>query len=134
MRKVIDFEKYGNVVRFIMGDADLENWGGDDWNDSPYEDNAGSVYDQYEMGQPIEVAWGGNYLVKQPIGIGASKDGMKNRTYPMIVVLKTQPEDGWYSDSYIRVVSNEKAVRFYMGMDEEDLKALVALSGGTILC
>lgn len=134
MRKVIDFEKYGNVVRFIMGDADLENWGGDDWNDSPYEDNAGSVYDQYEMGQPIEVAWGGDYLVKEPIGIGVSKDGMKNRAYPMIAVLKTQPEDGWYSDSYIRVVSNEKAVRFYMGMDEEDLKALVALSGGTILC
>ena len=34
MRKVIDVEQYGNVVRFIMGDATLEDWGGDDWNDS----------------------------------------------------------------------------------------------------
>lgn len=134
MRKVIDFEKYGNVVRFIMGDADLENWGGDDWNDSSYEDNAGSVYDQYEMGQPIEVAWGGDYLVREPIGTRASKDDMKDRIYPMIVVLKSQPEDCWYSDSYIRVASNERAVRFYMGIDEEDLKSLIALSGGTILC
>lgn len=134
MRKVIDFEIFGNVVRFIMGDAALEDWGGDDWNDSPYYDNAGAVYNQFEMGQPIEVAWGGDYLVKEPLGTKASKDDMKDRTYPMIVVLKSQPEDGWYSDSYIRAVSNEKAVRFYMGMDEEDLKSLIALSGGTILC
>ena len=112
----------------------MEDWGGDDWNDSPYYDNAGSVYNDFEMGRPIEVAWGGDYLVKEPLGTKASKDDMKDRTYPMVVVLKSQPEDGWYSDSYIRVVSNEKAIRFYMGMSEEDLKSLIALSGGTILC
>lgn len=44
--KIIDFERKGNLVRFYLGDDDLEEWYGDDWNDTPYEHNAGQVYDE----------------------------------------------------------------------------------------
>ena len=43
---IIDFERKGNVVRFYIGDTNA-NYHGDDWNDRPYEHNAGTVYDRY---------------------------------------------------------------------------------------
>lgn len=43
--KIIDFERKGNLVRFYLGDDDLHDWSGDDWNDTPYEYNAGQVYE-----------------------------------------------------------------------------------------
>ena len=71
--KIIDFEKKGNVVRFYLGEQ-TENWGwtnpeykdytgktptwlkpsdryyGDDWDDKPYEHNAGTVYGEFIKG------------------------------------------------------------------------------------
>lgn len=68
--KIVDIERKGNVVRFYLGQK-TANWGwtnpnykdfsgntpkwlkpsdtfyGDDWDDIPYESNAGSVYDQF---------------------------------------------------------------------------------------
>lgn len=43
--ELIDFKKRGNAVRLYFG----RNGGqtGDDWNDRPYEHNAGVVYDEY---------------------------------------------------------------------------------------
>lgn len=46
--QIIDFEKIGNVVRFYLGNNG-EQWG-DDWDDAPYDFNAGAVYDQYVQG------------------------------------------------------------------------------------
>lgn len=43
--QVIDVETKGNVIRFYIGENGKQ-WG-DDWNDAPYEHNAGVVYDQY---------------------------------------------------------------------------------------
>lgn len=31
--KIIDFERKGNLVRFYLGDDDLAEWYGDDWNE-----------------------------------------------------------------------------------------------------
>lgn len=45
--KVIDIERKGNVLRIYFGNDTLKDWYGDDWNDRPYEDNAGLVYDVY---------------------------------------------------------------------------------------
>jgi len=46
--EVIDFEKKGNLVRFYLGENGKQ-WG-DDWDDAPYEHNAGKVYDKYIKG------------------------------------------------------------------------------------
>lgn len=72
--KVIDCERKGNVIRFYLGKK-IADWGwtnpdykdprdgkrpawlkpsdtfyGDDWDDAPYQDNAGRVYDQFIYG------------------------------------------------------------------------------------
>ncbi|TET08092.1 MAG: hypothetical protein E3J83_04250 [Candidatus Atribacteria bacterium] len=46
--EIIDFEKKGNVIRFYLG-KNGKQWG-DDWDDIPYEHNAGKVYDEYIKG------------------------------------------------------------------------------------
>ena len=38
------------MVRFYLGKDTLEKYYGDDWNDTPYECNAGTVYDEYISG------------------------------------------------------------------------------------
>ena len=70
--KIIDFKKKGNVVRFYLGE-ETPDWGwtrsdytrngttpdwlkpsdryyGDDWDDRPYEHNAGQVYEEFIKG------------------------------------------------------------------------------------
>lgn len=43
--QIIDIERKGNVIRFYVGENGKQ-WG-DDWNDAPYEHNAGTVYEEY---------------------------------------------------------------------------------------
>lgn len=37
-------------MRFYLGDDNLTEWYGDDWDDTPYECNAGEVYGEYVKG------------------------------------------------------------------------------------
>ena len=48
--KIIDWRRNGNVVRLFLGRDNLDRWYGDDWNDRPYEHNAGSVYKEFVSG------------------------------------------------------------------------------------
>ena len=48
--KVIDWEKKGNAVRFYLGRNSCAGWYGDDWNDRPYDCNAGRVYKKFICG------------------------------------------------------------------------------------
>lgn len=42
---IIDIQAKGNVLRFYLGENGTQT--GDDWNDVPYEHNAGKVYDEF---------------------------------------------------------------------------------------
>lgn len=43
--EIIDCERKGNLIRFYLG-KNGKQWG-DDWDDAPYEHNAGRVYDEF---------------------------------------------------------------------------------------
>lgn len=46
--KIIDVGSKGNVLRVYFGEDSLgKNYYGDDWDDKPYESNAGEVYDKF---------------------------------------------------------------------------------------
>lgn len=46
--KIIDADNKGNVIRVYFGEDSLgKDYYGDDWDDNPYEDNAGRVYDNF---------------------------------------------------------------------------------------
>jgi hypothetical protein len=101
MSKIIDFERKGNVVRFYLGADDCEDYWGDDWNDAPYDCNAGRVYERYITGVK-DVAFPFDALVLEPSSewIGdvfhRSKEDMKKRIVPCIIIVpKELCEDSW---------------------------------------
>lgn len=124
--KIIDFEKRGNLVRFYLGKDDLDNWYGDDWNDRPYEYNAGIVYPEFESGY-CDIVFPFNKIVAEPRNDyrnhGNSdwcKDDMRERKVPCIVVVNR--DDYWGEDEFSRFVADANAVKYYFGdhMDPSD--------------
>lgn len=125
--KIIDWNRQGNVIRLLLAPDALDDWSGDDWNDRPYEHNAGEVSDRYvthtqDVAVPLDLEvmepaddWraGGNSHW--------SKDDMKARRIPMLVVAPTEP---WYRGDWDRLIGRDDAVRVYMGDPPERLTAL----------
>ena len=63
--KIIDFNKEGNAVRFFLGKKDCNDYWGDDWNDRPYEHNAGRVYGKFIEGY-VDIGFDLDTLVLEP--------------------------------------------------------------------
>ena len=110
--KIIDFARKGNVVRFYLGEDNLDLWYGDDWDDAPYEHNAGQVYDEY-VSAVKDISFPFDALVLEPqddwnyYGNSAwSKDDMVARKTPCIIVVP--PE---------KINDIEDRFSFYVGMD-----------------
>jgi len=61
--EIIDFERKGNLIRLYLG-KNGEQWG-DDWDDMPYEHNAGRVYEEYVKGY-YDIAIDFDYEVEEP--------------------------------------------------------------------
>jgi len=119
--KIIDWERKGNLIRFILGNEDLKDWWGDDWNDVPYQHNAGRVYDKFISGyKVIVVPW--EYNVYEPKDFGQySKNDMKSRNIPMLIITK---EYLW--DAYQKLLKKkEDLILIYMGDDPSKLSKLV---------
>ena len=123
--KIIDFKKKGNVVRFFLGKDGLKEWGGDDWNDRPYEHNAGEVYEEYVAGYR-DVFFPFNFAVVEPKDgnwNGNSdwcKDDMKERKIPCIIAIRqTEEEDwnNWHDDDFMHWVGGDSPdiIKFYFG-------------------
>lgn len=136
MRKVIDFERKGNVVRFYLGDDSLEDWCGDDWNDAPYEYNAGVVYPRYCIGA-IDLLVPFDCGVYDPqdgfYNSTFSKDDMKARVTPCIVVLDENAVknlDG--CDYFGRAVGMSASYKVYFGEPEDDIVCLAEQVGAVV--
>lgn len=119
--KIIDFEKKGNVVRFYLGDDNCDDYWGDDWDDRPYEHNAGTVYDEFVSGH-IDVAFPFDCNVLDAESDyryhGNSpyrKDDFKKRHAPCIIVLPAEivKEDYCSNDSYSQYLGSQLVERFY---------------------
>ena len=55
MTKILDFECFGNIVKLYLGETTVGIYG-DDWNDTPYEHNAGTVYDKF-YSKTVDIAF-----------------------------------------------------------------------------
>lgn len=114
--KIIDFERKGNVVRFYLGADELESWHGDDWDDIPYEHNAGRVYDEFVVGyHDITVPF--DYTVMEPrdghINSRWNKLDMVKRRVPCIIIVPDELE--WYSGDFNDYVGAAGVKRYYFG-------------------
>lgn len=126
MSKIIDFERKGNVVRFYLGADDCSDYWGDDWDDAPYDCNAGTVYDEYVSGVK-DIAFPFDSLVLEPSsdwnGSNShySKEDMKNRVVPCIIVVpKEVCADSW-KDRFCDWIGADGIKKIYFGDLEEVL-------------
>ena len=119
MKNIIDWARKGNVVRFYLG-SETDGWGwlnpddeeakelfkydkesmeaslgrkpyGDDWDDAPYESNAGPVYDRFVKGHK-DVAFGYDTIVLEPsdgvLNSKYSKEGLQDGNAPIIIAIE----------------------------------------------
>lgn len=144
--KIIDFEKKGNVVRFYLGEK-TDDWGwtrpdyirngatpdwlkpsdsyyGDDWNDRPYEHNAGQVYEEFIKGHK-DIAFDFDDLVLEPAdgtwdrNSHWSKEDMIARKVPCIIAVpKEIYQDSW-DKAFDTWVSADGIKKYYFGDEME---------------
>lgn len=99
--QIIDFDRKGNVVRFYLGENTREVTG-DDWDDKPWEHNAGTVYDEY-IKDVKDISFPFDDLVLDPssgvLNSCYSKEDMQKRIIPCIIVIpKELADESWYDD------------------------------------
>lgn len=142
--KIIDFKKKGNVVRFYLGE-ETPDWGwtrsdyirngktpdwlkpsdsyyGDDWDDRPYEHNAGQVYEEFIKGYK-DVAFDFDDLVLEPAD-GAwncnsrwCKDDMVARKVPCIIAVPKEVHQDSWDDAFDTWAGADGIKKYYFGDD-----------------
>ena len=157
--EIIDIARKGNLVRFYLGKKEWK-WGytnpnykdykgetpdwlepsdiyyGDDWDDVPYEHNAGRVYDWFIKGY-IDIAIGWECRIIEPydgvINSKYSKEDFVNKKVPAIIILPKDfkkpssyyetDEEGNYKDafSFFNELEDDKIAKIYYGDSVEKL-------------
>lgn len=136
--KLIDFEKKGNVARFYLGEDDEKNYGGDDWNDAPYDCNAGTVYDRFVAGH-IDVSFPFDASVLEPCDGDSntiwSKDDMKDQKVPCLLVIPPDiaKEEHWNCWRFSYWVGARDVFPFYFETSREDLIQMIRDAKGVIV-
>lgn len=137
--KIIDFERKGNVVRFYLGADDLTEYYGDDWDDYPYDCNAGRVYDEY-VKEHIDIAFPFDWLVLEPSNSygdhnNLCKEDLVARVAPCIIVIppRVYGESFWWDD-FFHWVGADGILKYYYG-DHFELDETTKMEkyGGTFL-
>ena len=119
--KIIDFDKKGNIVRFYLGEDNLKTWWGDDWDDRPYEHNAGLVYDKF-VSSYIDIVFPFDWEIYEPGDDwnynGNSpycKEDFINRQAPCILAIPPEiARDNW-DVQYSKYVGDNRCYKFYFG-------------------
>lgn len=116
--KIIDFIPYGNVIRFLYGRNDCNDYWGDDWDDPGVND---LVYKRYVKGY-IDVAFSGDYAVLVPDDNTYDRNGylrkedLKNRVAPCAVIVKHPSTDMYDWSNRLSTYDYTK----YCGADSKD--------------
>lgn len=113
--KIIDWERKGNIVRFYLGKDKLERWWGDDWNDEPYEHNAGRVYEEFISGHK-DIVIDFDDIVYEPSDFSMNseycKDDFRDRKVPFLIIIDNKNRD--YFNNYTDAVIKAKKI-YYLG-------------------
>ena len=104
-KEIIDWERKGNLVKFYLG-KNGEQWG-DDWDDVPYEHNAGRVYNEYIEGY-IVMSFPFEDNIYEPQKFYSKQDLIK-RIVPCIIVTPKS------FNSFQEALRDPEADKYYFG-------------------
>lgn len=117
--KVIDFEIAGRQMKLYLGNMDCDDYWGDDWDDAPYEHNAGTVYDDF-VKDTVVITFPGDDVVKE-ICEGTSNSPYCKRDFiegtPFAYIPKDD-DDNWHRSGQ---VISKKDIGFYFETPIEKL-------------
>jgi len=142
--KIVDFKTYGNVIKLYFGEDSFHDYWGDDWNDVPYEHNAGRVYDDFISGT-VEFAFNSNFSVLEACddyrNMGNSsycKDDFKDRKVPCIVIVKKTDKYTDYThcfESFIKPngFNADEVFKIYFNDNLDKLKENIVKFGAVII-
>lgn len=126
MSKIIDFERKGNVIRFYLGADTCEDYWGDDWDDRPYDCNAGTVCDEY-VTHITDVAIPYDCLVLEPSSeweggnSNYSKKDMKKRIVPCILIVPAELAKESWDERFTHWIGADGVKKIYFGDHESVL-------------
>lgn len=120
--KILDFELFGNIVKLYLGET-VEGIFGDDWNDTPYEHNAGCVYDKFYT-KTVELAFPLSITVFEPCyGYSNSpycKNDMLFRKIPCLVF--GEVIDSWQYENFDELLEKVPTLnKLYIGDNWNDV-------------
>lgn len=117
--KVLDIQRKGNVFRFFLGKSDLELWYGDDWDDFPYEYNAGPVYEKFVV-KKVDVCFAFDMQTYETYQYNPHLNCSKQE-----LIKKQIP--------YMYCITDEYAYSFFLGMDWKLCKETISRIEGIYL-
>ena len=120
--KILDFECFGNIVKLYLGET-VNGIYGDDWNDIPYEHNAGTVYDKFYT-DTVEIVFPLSTQVYEPcFGYDNSpycKNDFLFRKVPFL--LFGQLNEAWKYNDFEYLLDNVSTLnKLYIGDDWETI-------------
>lgn len=122
MTKILDFECFGNIVKLYLGET-VNGIYGDDWNDIPYEHNAGTVYDKFYT-DTVEIAFPLSTQVYEPcFGYDNSPYCKKDFLFRKVpFLLFGQLEESWRYHDFDELLENVPTLhKLYIGDDWDDV-------------
>ena len=122
MTKILDFEWFGNIVKLYLGET-VNGIYGDDWNDTPYEHNAGTVYDKFYT-DTVEIAFPLSTSVFEPCyGYSNSPYCKKDFLFRKVPFLMFgQLDETWKYHDYEELLETAPSLnKLYIGDDWEDV-------------
>lgn len=127
--KLIDFEKKCNQLRLFFGDA-TNPWG-DDWDDLPYQHNAGRVYNEFIKDTAV-LSFYYDDIVYEPADDytfqDVSKEMMLKKRVPAFVALPVkyrEPESYWQCYSFAKLLADSQAIPFYFGITVKEIEKIL---------
>ncbi len=112
-QKILDFEIYGNQVKLFLGNENTNDYYGDDWDDYPYEHNAGKVYSRfvssiYILNVPFK------FSVFEPSDFTTidsyCMNDMKDGVVPAIILSSNSK----YYDSFEMALGDRDSIKIYL--------------------
>jgi hypothetical protein len=122
---ICDWQTKGNVVRLYCCDQDkYEDVCGDDWNDTPYEHNAGAVYDEY-VDKIVDVYFDFDVVILEAEddytyegNSPFSKKDFKEGKAPIFIAYWPEENDYWMGNEYHLLAgakNSNRILKYYMG-------------------